>query len=176
MEEHLENFLKSINKEGGNRWIDSGPDIDFFNICADELNSLKVKTVLDICCGAGDFINICTEKYNMEAYGIDPRVNNPYKNLYNGTIESVILNQNLLNDFKFDCISIQNTLHGHLWQDEELINIIQFLKKFSKYIVISDPINNPNIKLSGLTKIHSFDYSHGGVKFKNFIHKIYKVN
>ena len=173
MNEHLSNFLKSIvNTKSTIRWKNSGPDIDHFTICADKLNDLKVKTVLDICCGDGDFVNICTKRHGMEAYGIDPIITTK-NNFYKGTIDSVLKNQNLLNSFKFDCISIQNTLHGKQWQDEELINIIQFLKKFSKYIVISDPINNTNIKLTGLTKIHSFEGSH---KRKLAKHQIYKVN
>tara|TARA_Y100000389_G_scaffold175834_1_gene186893 strand:- start:3758 stop:4285 length:528 start_codon:yes stop_codon:yes gene_type:complete len=172
MDAQLLNFFKSIDSTTSNvRWKNSGPDLDFFNICADKLNDLRVKTILDICCGNGDFINICTEKYGMKSYGIDPLITTNY-NLYNGTIDSVLKNQNLLNDFKFDCISIQNTLHGKYWQDNELISILQFLKKFSKYIVITDPINNPDINLIGVTKIHSFAGSHGS---NSAMHHIYEV-
>ena len=128
--------------------------------------------ILDICCGKGSFVNICIERHGMEAYGIDPSITTK-DNLYKGTIDSVLKNQNLLNDFKFDCISIQNTLHGKHWQNDELISILQFLKKFSKYIVITDPIKNTDVKLTGLTNIHSFEGSH---KQSSAKHQIYKVS
>jgi len=173
MDKDLLNFLNSMTCNDSNiRWIDSGPDNVYFNICADKLNDLKVKTILDICCGRGSFVDICIEKHGMEAYGIDPSITTK-DNLYKGTIDSVLKNQNLLNDFKFDCISIQNTLHGKHWQNDELISILQFLKKFSKYIVITDPIKNADVKLTGLTNIHSFEGSHKRGSAK---HQIYKVS
>jgi len=173
MNKDLLNFLDSLTCNDSNiRWADSGPDYDYFNICADKLNNLKVKTILDICCGRGSFVDRCRKRHGMEAYGIDPSITTK-DNLYKGTIESVLKNQNLLNDFKFDCISIHNTLHGRQWQNDELISILQFLKKFAKYIVISDPINNEDVKLTGLTNIHSFEGSHRG---KSTNHRIYKVN
>ena len=174
MNEDLSNFLKSITStEDSIRWKKSDPDLDYFEICANKLNDLKVKTILDLCCGDGDFVNICTKKYGMEAYGVDPLIITK-NNFYKGTIDNVLKNQNLLNNFKFDCISIQNTLHGKNWTNKEIVDIIQFLKKFAKYIVISDPINNPNINWHmHQTKIHSFEGSHGN---KLAYHQIYKVN
>ena len=150
MDKSLSRFLESIDCNNSSiRYKDSGGDKTFFNACADKLNELNVITILDICCGkGGPFVDICRTKYNMNAYGIDPRVTTK-DNLYAGTIENVILNQNLLDNFKFDCISIQNTLHGKHWTDDEIIDILKFMKRFSKFIVISDPINNSNVNLNG---------------------------
>jgi precorrin-6B methylase 2 len=173
MDESLSRFLESINSTDSSiRYKDSGGDETFFNACADKLNELNVKTILDICCGtSGQFVEICTTKYNMNAYGIDPRTTTK-NNLYTGTIENVISNQNLLDNFKFDCISIQNTLHGKHWTDDEIIDILKFMKRFSKFIVITDPIHNLNVNLNGFTESHVFDGSHWN---GTVIHKIYKV-
>ena len=186
---YISNFLNSLNSDNSKiRWKASKGDVNFFESCAYELNSLNVKTVLDICCGMGEFVNICTKKYNMHAYGIDPIVDclEPYgidpetyksftenDNLYTGSIESILATHSLLNNFKFDCISIQNTLHGKQWKTSEFNNIFKFLKKYSKYIVISDPANIPDfLCLSGIKCLHKFHGSHGR---NSVIHKIYKI-
>jgi hypothetical protein len=174
MNKHIKNFLETIDngeQTGSLRWKTSKGDSDFFNVCAKHLNSLGVKLVLDMACGKGEFVNICNTYPGIVAYGITPDVDEG-DFFYNGTFESILTNQNLLNDVKFDCISIQNTLHGKSWKDDELIELLNFMKKHSKYIVISKPINNPNIELDGLKEIHKFGGSHSD---KTSFHRIYEV-
>jgi len=174
MNESIKIFLESLTGEGHNRWRTTTGDREFFDKCAKKLSSLAVKSVLDIACGKGEFVDIC-KSYDIKAYGISPfgEDDNPNQpNIYNGTFESVLLNKHLLEGEKFDCISIQNTLHGGEWIDDELIELLNFMKQHSNYIVITDPNNNPNVKLDGFKKIYEFDGSHGK---KAAFHKIYKV-
>ena len=114
-------------------------------------------------------------KYGIEAYGIDPIIeySGHNSNIYNGTFESILANQKLLEDVKFDCISIQNTLHGKHWKNNELRKLFRFMRKYSKYILISPPhISNGGVKLlHGFRQIHKFDEC--GKKYA--IHRIYKV-
>ena len=170
-------FFDSLSIEGDIRWKSTNSDVKFFNRCANKLKSLKVKTILDIACGSGEFVDICNSDYEIEAYGISPNESEK-KYIYHSTFQSVLKNQHLLRKEKFDCISILNTVHGGQWLDNELIQLLNFMKKYSNYIVITDPINNPNVKLDGLEKIHSFQGSHGDKLHKPRIlafHKIYKV-
>ena len=179
--EIIKTFLKAVDtdpKEGHVRWGNSRGDNNFFLTCAERLKALGVKSVLDIGCGAGSFVVICIKNYFMKAYGVTPMGNfrkseNRPSNtdfFYNGTVETILRNQELLANVKFDCITIHNTLHGKGWEDGELNDLIHFMKKHSKYIVISKPLNNPKVSLSGLREMVAFDSSHGGVH-----HFLYEV-
>ena len=171
--EQVKIFLESLTSKEARRWATSLGDQKFFHKCARTLKrKLKVKTVLDIACGAGQFVDICRWA-KMEAYGINPSVDEESSGyIYSGTFESALKNQDLLGNEKFDCITIQNTLHGKYWEDDEIRDLLTFMKKHSKYIVISDPIQNPNVELNGLKQIHAFRGSHGN---QTVFHKIYEV-
>lgn len=151
------------------RWKISNDDIDFFNSCVVTLQDLGVTNVLDVACGTGNFVNICNRN-GITAYGIDPRMNEN-ENIYLGTFNDIIVNQDKLNGFVFDCISIHNTLHGKYHTQEELVKLFKFLKTNAKYIIISHPIELGNL-LDGLELIFEFDGSHGA---KSVFHKLYKV-
>ena len=172
----IKNFLETTSNEneGKIRWKTSNGDNDFFDKCANKLQSLGVTSVLDIACGTGEFVKICNNKYKIEAYGITPeREGKPRDSFfYNGTFESILKNQKLLNDVKFDCITIHNTLHGYHWKDSELEELLNFMKEHSKYIVISKPQHNKKVSLDGLNEIYKFSGSHGGGLT---IHLIYEV-
>ena len=181
MNSHIKEFLQSVDSktiESKTRWAQTAGDSNFFNECAKKLHSLGVKLVLDIACGKGKFVKICNDKYSIEAYGIDPNLKHSGQNpnLYNGTFESVLVNEKLLGDIQFDCISIQNTLHGKHWKDDELKKLFRFIRKYSKYVVMSPPhISNGGVKLlqlHGFKQIHKF----GEFCSKNYaIHRIYEV-
>jgi 2-polyprenyl-3-methyl-5-hydroxy-6-metoxy-1,4-benzoquinol methylase len=164
-------FSKKINSNEV-RWRQSDGDVVFFNKCASRLKKLGVKLILDMACGGGQFVKICNENYKIETYGIDP-LYNEYSNIYQGTFSSVIDNQKMLGYKSFDCITLHNTLHGKGWKDDEVMNLLNFMMRHSKYIVISDPIQNPNVTIpKEITQVHLFDKSHGG---KTVLHKIYGV-
>tara|TARA_S200000501_G_scaffold1301_1_gene1098 strand:+ start:4895 stop:5464 length:570 start_codon:yes stop_codon:yes gene_type:complete len=166
------------------RWKQSYGDVVFFNKCVSRLKKLGVKLILDIACGEGQFVKLCNENYKIEAYGIDP-LGNKDSNIYQGTFNGVINNQKLLGHKSFDCITLHNTLHGKGFKDDKVMNLLNFMMKHGKYIVISDPIQNPNVTIpKELTQVHLFDKSHGGknvfpgkiVFSKTVSHKIYKVD
>ena len=71
MNESINKFLESLSDEGQIRWATSDGDREFFDKCAKKLRSLAVKSVLDIACGKGEFVNIC-KSYDIKAYGISP--------------------------------------------------------------------------------------------------------
>jgi len=166
----------------------------------DEFKKYKIKTVLDISCGAGEFLNVCG-KYDIKAFGIDPRIGNiesyqgkknqniNHENAYKGTFNTIIANQKLLKNTKFDCITIFNTLHGH-WSkgikvfsfgakenlDDGISTLLKFIIKYSKYIVMSDIQKqfrtDKEFFYDNVEFIKEFAGSHGGNKT---IHKLYKV-
>jgi|TARA_Y100000310_G_scaffold145122_2_gene144481 SAM-dependent methyltransferase len=174
MNKDIKNFLETNDNEeqtGEIRWKTSKGDDNFFNECAKQLDLLGVKLVLDIACGDGDFVKICNKSYDIKAYGITPGVEGD-DFFYKGTFESILNNQKLLNDTKFDCITIHNTLHGKRWKDDELNELLSFMKQHSKYIVISKPKQNPDVELDGLNEIHKFSGSHSK---RSVVHRIYEV-
>jgi len=164
----LETLTTNISKQDV-RWKISNDDIDFFNSCLLTLKEFNVTNVLDIACGAGNFVNICN-KNGITAYGVDPQPN-ANENIFLGTFNDIIINQDKLNGFVFDCISIHNTLHGKYHIQEELTQLFKFLKMHAKYIIISHPPEIGNL-LDGLDLLIDFDGSHG---FKSVFHKLYKV-
>ena len=170
----MKDFLSKVHDEKIDkshvRWKKSPDDLDFFNEVITKLKELNVKNLLDLACGDGNLIKKCRYS-NIEAYGIDP-LDNKDSNIYQGTFSSVIDNQGFLKDVKIDCISITNTLHGKNHVEDELQKIFDFLKKYSKYIIISHPFGFDYL-LEGLTLKHEFKPSHGG---KTVFHKLYKVN
>jgi len=168
--QQLSPFFKILNQtsipENNIRWRISDGDSNFFKECLSKLLEYNVKSILDISCGKGEFVNLALDQ-NIEAYGIDPLLND-HPNIHLGSFDSIIKNQNYLNNFKFDCITIHNTLHGKYHQDEELKSLLSFIKVFSKYFVISSPINLSLIK--DFKCIHEFNPSHGN---KSVHHKLY---
>jgi hypothetical protein len=166
------NWLETLTTDVSNediRWTISKDDNDFFDSCVLKLKELKLTTVLDIACGGGNFVKSCNHN-NIKAFGVDPRYN-PDINIYLGTFNDIIINQNNLNGYVFDCISIHNTLHGKYHTSGELNQLFDFLKKYAKYIIISHPILLSNL-LDGLQLVHGFEGSHGA---KSVFHKLYKV-
>ena len=67
-------------------------------------------------------------------------------NIYAGTYDSIIKHQELLNNYKFDCITVHNTLHGNNHDYEELINLFKFFKKYCKYLIITNPVSKNILK------------------------------
>ena len=167
----MKTFLDSLNQKILKKniiWKISKDNINFFNECVSILNKFNLKTVLDISCGKGNFISLCL-KNNIEGYGVDP-IDNPNKRIYKGTYSSIIENSKLLGDYKFDCITIHNTLHGKGHNEKELKLLFEFFKNHGEYIIISNPIINENL-LDDFKLIHSFKGSHSN---KSVFHKLYK--
>tara|TARA_B100002019_G_scaffold28664_1_gene22513 strand:- start:767 stop:2095 length:1329 start_codon:yes stop_codon:yes gene_type:complete len=175
LQSKIKNFLKSIKSnipDSDIRWKMSADDVDFFNEVVTKLKELDVTNLLDIACGAGNLVKMCRDS-GIESYGIDPIINND-SNIYQGTFNDVIHNQQYLENTKIDCISITNTLHGRDHISEELQQLFNLFKRNAKYIIISHPFSFDYL-LEGLTLKHEFKPSHGGGK-KTVFHKLYKVN
>lgn len=171
MNKYVNDFLNNIGDINTSdiRWRISNDDIDFFNECIDVLKLHNIKTVLDISCGKGQFVSLCNQN-NIESYGIDPISNNS-KHVFVGTYDSIINNSNLLSGYKFDCITVHNTLHGKHHDVLELEKLFNFLKHHTKYIIISNPIEYQGyFKFTKL--IYEFNPSHAD---KSVFHKLYQI-
>jgi ubiquinone/menaquinone biosynthesis C-methylase UbiE len=161
---------------GDVKWRDSGHDMEFFQNCCQELINHNIKTVLDIACGrTGMFVQLCNQM-GMNAWGIDPIVDINIDKLIPGTFESVVQNQHLLENFKFDCVTVHNTLHGKYHNANTVKQLFEFFRNHTKFIVISIPPFQ-QLGIDDLTtsfdKLYDFDGSHGG---KSCYHKLFKVN
>ena len=118
--------------------------------------------------GFGNFVSTCNNN-GITAFGVDPLP--PSKdNFYVGTFATVVENSELLGDYKFDCITTHNTLHGKYHNQEELKKLFDFFKKHAKYVIITEPRENSSELLSGLKLEHAFASSH-----RSTFHKLYKV-
>jgi len=164
-------FLKSLPDYNSDdvKWGTSPGDKDFFEICKNKLKEYPIKTVLDVACGRGEFIETCN-KEGFVAYGIDPV--NSGNDIYSGTFESLINAQSVP---IIDCVTIHNVLHGRGHSKKTILGLFDFLRNHSKYIVITEP-DYKKMGLPILTNkfelLHTFSGSHGG---KSAIHKLYKV-
>jgi hypothetical protein len=170
-------FLKSLSTNvnpNENRWSRGmvGEDLNFFSSCIEVFKTNNICSVLDIGTGPGTLIKMCLES-DIEAYGVDPIIDESNNNCYVGTMSSVIKNENLLKNYQFSCISCINFLHGKNHIDTEIVLLFEMIKRRANFTLISEP----NIKLEekekcmkNLLKIHSFDVSHGGAH-----HTLYKI-
>ena len=156
------------NPQSDIRWTQSADDQNFFNACVEKMQHRDVQSVLDIACGFGNFVSTCNNN-GIAAFGVDPLP--PSKdNFYVGTFATVVENSELLGDYKFDCITTHNTLHGKYHNQEELKKLFDFFKKHAKYVIITEPRENSSELLSGLKLEHAFASSH-----RSTFHKLYKV-
>jgi hypothetical protein len=110
---------------------------------------------------------------NINAYGIDPIIDESAQNCYTGTIGTIIKNEHLLEDYTFSCISCVNFLHGKDHDRDELISLFLLMKKRAEFILISEPNIELNLKeecMSNLSLIHTFNRSHNEA-----YHSLYKI-
>ena len=128
----VKSFLSTINKTHFDnldvRWKISEGDNQFFKEIISILYKFNLKTVLDIGCGNGEFVSLCVENH-IDAYGIDPVENSSEEKLYKGTIDTILRKSKLLGNYRFDCITILNFLHGKFHKEKELKLLFEFLKK-----------------------------------------------
>ena len=173
----VKSFLSTINKTHFDnldvRWKISEGDNQFFKEIISILYKFNLKTVLDIGCGNGEFVSLCVENH-IDAYGIDPVENSSEEKLYKGTIDTILRKSKLLGNYRFDCITILNFLHGKFHKEKELKLLFEFLKKHADYIIISNPvIQSINEKyINTFEKKHDFMGSHAD---KSTFHKLLKI-
>jgi hypothetical protein len=127
---------------------------DLWNECAEYLSKeLQCKSLLDIGGTNGHFLFLCLLR-NVDAYTIEPRFdmirstedefikNFGSKKVFRGNIKTlleVLVNHQEQIDFKFDCISILNFLHGSDYKLEDIECLVENLPKITEYILVSDP-------------------------------------
>ena len=169
----LNKFFESVSKNKPTKEVIScritKDYINFFNQVIDKLKELNITTILDIACGKGNLVKMCRSE-GINSYGIDPIINTD-PNIYQGTFSGVINNQKILENYKIDCITVINTLHGKHHNSLELEQLFKFLKSRAKYIIITHPIRLENL-IEGLKLVHEFEGSHGD---KSAFHKMYKI-
>jgi len=165
----VQHFLNSLNnsifEKENVRWRVSNDDISFFEEVVSVCKIHRITNVLDIACGTGNLIKLLN-KNNIKSWGIDPQCVGD--NIYKGTFDTVIKNQEKLWSYKFDCISVTNTLHGKYHTKNELEGLFLFFKNHSKYIVISNPSFDGLLDYFKL--VHIFEDSHSD---KSVEHRMY---
>jgi len=174
------------------KWLETKQDLDYFDICADKLLDLGVGSVLDLACGKAQFLKKTMER-GISSFGIEPRIidgngigKEPY--VARASFESLI--EYAKSDTEhipiFDCIVINNTMHGMQKKsniDLLIQDLFNFFIKYTNYIVITEPQwstwgdNQNHFKKKcqfpeKFELIHEFKGSHGG---KTAFHNIYKV-
>ena len=173
----INDFFKSLEidiQPQEYRWTRGmvGEDLNFFKSCIDVFKTNNIFSFLDIGTGPGTLVKMCLDS-NINAYGIDPVIDQKTPNLYVGTISTAIKNENLLGDYKFSCISCVNFLHGANHNESELISLFSMMKRRADFIMITEPNigqDAKNICMSNLECVHKFDRSHGGA-----YHSLYKI-
>ena len=169
------NFLTSLSSSysmGEKRWDTSADDMKFFNSCVSSFKEHGITSLLDIGTGLGNLVKIAHES-SIDSYGVDPVLFERHPRLFSGTMGSVIKNQGLLQDYKFSCISCVNFLHRLNHNDEEVLDLFSFMKKFSDFVLITQPrVSDSSLKvcMEGLVVVKTFERSHGGA-----YHTLYKV-
>lgn len=191
-----EQFIKIINVYKTStvstdiKWRKTSPDFEHFDKCTDKLLDLGIGSVMDLGCGDGGFI-IKTMERGISSFGIEPRSNEdginkePY--IARASFESVIeyAKQYPENIPIFDCIVINNTMHGMQKKsglDLTVQGLFNFFIKYANYIVITEPQwatwddSGKDLKKKcqfpdKFELIHEFEGSYGG----NAFHKLYKV-
>ena len=106
----INDFFKSLEidiQPQEYRWTRGmvGEDLNFFKSCIDVFKTNNIFSLLDIGTGPGTLVKMCLDS-NINAYGIDPVIDQKTPNLYVGTISTAIKNENLLGDYKFSCIAV----------------------------------------------------------------------
>ena len=147
-------------------------------------NDINAKMVLDIG-GANGHLSFLSLKNGIESYTIEPRVdmikstenefleNFGNKKVYCGNI-NIFLNTIEKHidsiDFKFDCITILNFLHGINHDANDIARLVELLPKITKHIIVSDP----NFKALNLKNLFdNFEF----IKYIGYdnLHKLYKI-
>ena len=158
---------------------------DLWNECIDYLkNNLNSKKILDIGGANGHFSFLCL-KNGIEAYTVEPRIdmirstekefieNFGSKKSYCGNINTLLntAEKHIEDiDFKFDCITILNFLHGKGHDLNDIKRLANLLPKITKYIIVSDP------DFSGLGSENLFkDFEFVRMFGSENIHKLYKL-
>lgn len=134
------------------------------------IDNLKVKTILDLGCGAGEFLSKVSNKIEgLEAYGITIHVGEVRYARDNFKLSNVVpmdmreINQYFNNDY-FDCIVAHCCLH-FIEPDErlDLLDKVNKLLKIKGYFIIIDYKFN---KETGLSSYNPFLFKE--INFKNY--------
>ena len=176
-------------------WSDYDSMSDEFVIdTTQKLKKINIKNILDIGSGTGRFIYQCLLN-DIDAYGIEPSGPNwnekvlhlhqphevvkktkdrTFRITYQHMIK-IIKDKNI--NFKWDCISLINALHGStMMSKNEVVDLFNFFKKYAKYILIGE-LPTKFIKTSNFLD-DNFELIDTTIEYDenhtNILHHIYK--